>query len=273
MRVDSFTASSGDVWSFEEAGEGPVVVALHGVGGGAYFFRGLSPRLGGRYRVISTELPSGSGPDGSLAPGSLSRWAAGLAELIQSRVDGPVAVVGHSLGTILALELWRAWPQLVRGMVFVGGLPAVRDVVRARLTDRLVSVRANGLAGWGGRVAAGVFGSRALTTVPEAVGMFERLVEAHPAATYIRNVEALLSASATDVVPTVTVPCLSLSGADDNYAPPDFVAAFVSQLPSSCEQIVWPGVGHMPFFEIPALFADSVADFLARLDADRASRD
>jgi pimeloyl-ACP methyl ester carboxylesterase len=265
VRVDRFTASSGDVWSFEEAGDGPVVVALHGVGGGAYFFRGLAPRLGGRYRVIATELPSGPGPDGSLAPGSLSRWAAGLGELIQSRANGPVALLGHSLGTILALELWRGWPQLIRGMVFVGGLPDVRDAARARLTDRLVSVRTSGLSGWGSRVAAGVFGSRALTTAPESIGMFERLVEAHPAATYIRNVEALLAASAADVVPTVTVPCLSLSGTDDNYAPPEFVATFIRRLALPCEQVVWPGVGHMPFFEVPEEFAAAVAAFLDRL--------
>lgn len=267
MIADRFTAATGHVWPIEEAGDGPPVLALHGVGGGAWFFRGLAERLDLRYRVLATDLPSGLKPDGSAEPATMATWADGVGELLAQRTAEPAVVIGHSLGTILALELWRRRPDLVRALVFVGGLPAVRELMRGRLRDRLAIVADSGMAGWGPRVAAGVFGRKAFHTQPESVGMFERLLETHPPSTYIRNVEALLAASAVDVVPTVTVPCLSISGAEDNYAPPEFVADFLRRLPGQCDQVVFEGVGHMPFFEVPVEFAEAVGAFLARLPA------
>jgi pimeloyl-ACP methyl ester carboxylesterase len=265
VTFDRFTATNGFVWPIEEAGDGPAVLALHGVGGGAYFFRGLAERLDLRYRVIATDLPSGLRPDGSAEPATMAAWADGVSELLASRVSEPAVVVGHSLGTILALEIWRRRPDLVRALVFVGGLPAVRDLMRDRLSDRIVAIAERGMGGWGPRVASGVFGRKAFHATPESIGMFERLLEAHPPATYIRNIEALLAASAVDVVPTVSVPCLSISGAEDNYAPPEFVADFLRLLPGACDRLVLEGVGHMPFFEVPAEFAGAIGAFLARL--------
>ena len=46
----------------------------------------------------------------------------------------------------------------MRGLAFVGGLPEPRAAVRERLRARIADVRANGMAGWGARVSAGVFG-------------------------------------------------------------------------------------------------------------------
>jgi 3-oxoadipate enol-lactonase len=265
VTFDRFTTAGGAVWPMEVAGDGPPVLALHGVGGGAYFFRGLAERLGLTCRVLATDLPSGLEPDGSSAPASMETWADGLGELLEAHVSEPVVVVGHSLGTILALELWRRWPERIRAMVFVGGLPMVRDEVRQRLRDRLASIASSGMAGWGPRISPGVFGRRAFQTTPETIGMFERLLELHPPATYIRNVEALLAASAVDVTPTVTVPCQSISGTEDAYAPPAFVTAFVRSLGAPCEQVVLEGVGHMPFFEVPEEFTRTVGTFLGRV--------
>nr|PZN85864.1 MAG: hypothetical protein DIU54_08625 [Acidobacteriota bacterium] len=268
MRVDRFTTSAGDVWPFEESGEGAPVLALHGVGGGAYFFRGLPARLGPAYRIVATDLPAGLDPDGRVAPASMAQWGDGIAELTGALFDSPVVVVGHSLGTILALELWRRRPDRVRALVFVGGLPEVRPAIRERLSERVAAIRAAGsMAGWGPRISPGVFASRAFQSVPESIGMFERLIEAHHPGTYVRNVEALLAASAVDVLSTVTVPCLSISGTEDAYAPPDDVAAFVGALAVPCRRVLLDDVGHMPFFEAPETFAGSVRAFLESLPA------
>jgi pimeloyl-ACP methyl ester carboxylesterase len=66
-------------------------------------------------------------------------------------------------------------------------------------------------------------------------------------------------------VPTVSVPCIAISGADDQYAPPADVAAFVASMPIQTPHVVMPGVGHLPFFEAPAEFAAVLGDWIARL--------
>jgi pimeloyl-ACP methyl ester carboxylesterase len=94
------------------------------------------------------------------------------------------------------------------------------------------------------------------------VGLFERLFDTQDAADYVRSLELLLAADASDVVPMVTVPCASISGSDDQYAPPASVAAFLAALPAAPAAVVLPGVGHMPFFEAPVEFARLVRGFL-----------
>ena len=268
MTSDRFTTSQGVVWRIEEAGEGPPLLAVHGVGGGAYFFRGLAERLGLRYRVIAVDLPSG-GPtaDGADAVASLESWVDGLREIVETRVGKPVVVVGHSLGTILALESWRRWPQLIRAMVFVGGLPQVRPVIHLKLSERIEAIAAHGMAGWGPRVSPGVFAPRTFAERPEVIGLFERLLETQNPAAYIRTIQILLGASAGDVVPSVTVPCASVSGSDDAYAPPADVSAFLDRLMVPCERVLLQGAGHMPFFEAPQEFAQAIENVLVKLPA------
>jgi pimeloyl-ACP methyl ester carboxylesterase len=99
---------------------------------------------------------------------------------------------------------------------------------------------------------------------PEVVGLFERAFEMQLAASYVRSLDILLGASANTIVPSVTVPCLSVSGADDQYAPPAVVDEFLSLLPRTPERHVLPDVGHLPFFEAPEEFARIVGGFLDR---------
>lgn len=267
VSFDRFTSSNGLPWRLEDAGSGLPIVAVHGVGGGAFFFRGLASRLGPGFRVLAVDLPSArDNADGQAL--TMQAWVQGLHELIAARFGGPVAFVGHSLGTIVGLELWRRWPGDVARFVFAGGLPEVRPVVRERLQARIDAIAAEGIEGWGTRVAPGVFGSRALRDQPEVVGLFERLFDAQAAAGYIRSVQLLLEASAVDVVPTVTVPCLSISGSEEAYAPPDAVAAFLARLPAPCRQVILDGVGHMPFYEQPVEFAAAVRAFVGEMNRD-----
>jgi 3-oxoadipate enol-lactonase len=258
-----FAAPSGREMFVEEAGAGRPLLAVHGVGGGAWFFRGLADRLGPGWRVLSIDLPGTGRSTGSAASLTLEGWVADLGALVAERVGEPVVIVGHSLGTILALEAWRAWPRQIAGLVFVGGLPEPRPAICDRLRDRLRAMSAeSGLDGWGVRISPGNFSPASFRDRPEVVGLFERLFELQRPDAYTRSVEILLGASAADVVPTVTVPVCSVSGADDQYAPPDAVRAFLSRLPRAPQPIILPDVGHLPFFEAPEAFARAVRAFL-----------
>lgn len=255
---------SGSSIYVEDAGKGPVVLAIHGLGGGAYFFRALAPALRDRYRLMAVDLP-GTGRSTSIDPFSAETWVRDLHQLVRLASDDPVVVVGHSLGTILALRMYAADPGRIKGLVFVGGLPEVRTAVRERLEARDAAIRVGGLSGWGAKVAPGVFAPETLTRRPELVGLFERVFDSQPAEVYLRTLRVLLQTSATRVVGTVRVPCVAITGADDQYAPPDVVEAFVRQVPGAPTTVVLPSCGHLPFFESPEEFGRAVRDFLDRL--------
>ena len=263
--ADRFLTSSGSSIFFEDEGAGLPVVALHGLGGGAYFFRGLALRLNGRCRVRAIDLP-GTGRSTSGAPEfSAWTWIRDIGEFIERVVGEPAVVVGHSLGTILALLGWAAWPQHVRALVMVGGLPEVRPVIRERLTQRIEPVGRDGLAGWGARVSPGVFSPATIRGQPEIVTLFERVLELQDSAAYVRSMQILLGASATSVIPTVRVPAMAITGDDDQYAPPEAVRAFASQFPRGCRVATLSSCGHLPFLEVPDAFAALVQSFLDTL--------
>jgi 3-oxoadipate enol-lactonase len=241
----------------EDTGTGPAVLALHGLGGGAYFFRGLAERLQHDYRVISVDLPT------SPAGFSMDTWLADLEALAAERVSGPLVVLGHSMGTILALEAWAAWPQRIRGLIFVGGVPQVAPRIRERLSDRVRALEgATNLIGWGRKVAPGVFSPNTFRDRPEVVAAFERLFETQTVEAYVHSCRILLGANAEAIVGTVTVPSVAITGEHDQYAPPEAVAAFMQQIPGTPPLQVISGCGHLPFLEQPDAFAAAVKAFL-----------
>jgi 3-oxoadipate enol-lactonase len=94
-----------------EGGFGPPLLLLHGFGGAAWNYAELAPLLRAR-RLIVPDLP-GHGGSSPLPATTLS----GIADVVGSLLDGPVDVVGHSMGGVVALRLAERHPTLVRRLV------------------------------------------------------------------------------------------------------------------------------------------------------------
>lgn len=269
-----FRAQSGSRLHFQQGGPigqragASAVLALAGIGGGAFFFAPLFPLLTARHRLVAVDLPgTGRSLSGDVAF-SLASWVGDLGDFVARAIESPVVIVGHSLGTILALHAAHAWPGLVHGIIFVGGLPVVRPEIRARLTARVQAVQASiergpGLRGWGPQVSPGVFSPATFRERPAIVTAFEERFEQQDAVAYLQSIRILLEADATDLIPAVRVPCLAVTGAEDSYAPPDLVRAFAARMPVETRVEVLPGCGHLPFLEAPERFASIIDRFLA----------
>ena len=166
------------------------------------------------------------------------------------------------MGTIVALLANQAAPGLIRSMIFVGGLPAVTEKIRQRLTDRALEIRKQGMDGLGVRAVKGIFSKRFLTLEPESAALFAVLLESTPPEIYLLCLEELLRASADAVVAKVDIPCLTLTGSEDQYAPPEAVKRFGTLLPNPPAFVEMPACGHMPFLENPEGFAKEITGFL-----------
>ena len=104
--ADRFVTSSGSSIYFDDTGTGVPVVAIHGLGGGAYFFRGLGRAAAGRVRLVAIDLPGTGRSTSGPAAFSAESWIRDLGEFIEQVVGEPAVILGHSLGTILALKGW-----------------------------------------------------------------------------------------------------------------------------------------------------------------------
>src|SRR4051794_40559275 len=117
-----FTIDSGESISVEEYGDvsansadgGPTVVALHGLGGGGYFFAGIGRSSTSPGRVICPDMPgSGLSRRGARAV-SFDRFVDEVVRLIERKTSGRVALLGHSMGTIVALKVYDRIPDRIR---------------------------------------------------------------------------------------------------------------------------------------------------------------
>jgi lipase len=102
--------------------DAPPVLFLHGITGHGARFRRLAEDHLREYQVIAPDL-RGHGRSDRLPPWTFEQHAADLLHLIDSRNLGPIPVVAHSFGALVALHLARLAPQRVRRLVLLD--PAV----------------------------------------------------------------------------------------------------------------------------------------------------
>lgn len=116
-------------------GSGPVVILLHGAGVDNHLWDPQISELGKSYRVIAPNLPGhGSVP----AAESVEKMADFVHAQLKERGIDRYAVVGLSLGGMVALELAARKPNDVSHLVIIEAVPTVTDNRAARLLARIL---------------------------------------------------------------------------------------------------------------------------------------
>lgn len=118
------------------------VLLIHGAWQGSWAFAALLPLLqAAGLRPVAVDLP-GNGADGRQPEtASLEAYLNHLGHVLEA-VDGPVSVVGHSGGGIVATALAERWPDRVARLAYIAGMmlpPAMTfaDLLRReRASDR-----------------------------------------------------------------------------------------------------------------------------------------
>src|SRR5690348_10534065 len=185
---DFLNDDGGSVYVEEHGAGCPfTLIALHGLGGGGYFFTGIGRSLASEVRSLCPDLPgSGLSPRGD-RPVTFKRFTDIVVELIERKTVGPVALMGHSMGTIIALNVYDRIPDRIGAMVFVGGLPAPLPEAQARLRDRAALARSAGMAAVAPPIVPIVFARRSLDVIPDKVAMFQRLLAQSDAEGYAQT--------------------------------------------------------------------------------------
>lgn len=122
-------------------GSGTPLLLLHPLGADARFFGPLTERLD--HDVWTAELV-GHGRSQCPTPYRIAEVADALAEALQRTVDGQVAVVGVSLGGLVAQHLAAEHPEVVSHVVLCDTVVRYPEPMREMWGDRAQLVRTEG---------------------------------------------------------------------------------------------------------------------------------
>lgn len=137
-------------------GTGSPVILIPGLSSPRAVWDGVTPALVATHRVYLVQINGfgGDAPGANLKPGVLDGSVAELSAFIAHERLGAPAVVGHSLGGLVALMLARAHPEQVGRLMLVDTLPFVGTLLGpnatvATLAPRATAIRAQMIAAYG----------------------------------------------------------------------------------------------------------------------------
>lgn len=250
--------------NFTVLGSGPTVLMLHGIGGGHLAF---APQVetfaGSGYRAVAWDMP-GYGRSAPIEPYTFKGLAQSCAQLIESLKCGSVALIGHSMGGMVAQELVARRPELVTSLVLSGtsasfGKPD-GDWQQRFVAERTAPLDAGKtMAELAAVLVPQMIGPGAL---PEGVRLAEQCMAQVNPSTYRRALEALVTFDRRDDLARIHVPTLLLAGEHDRNAPPAVMKKMAAAIPGST-YLELKGIGHLANLEAPDEFDGAVLNFLA----------
>jgi pimeloyl-ACP methyl ester carboxylesterase len=249
------------------AGEGDPLVLVHGLGGAAANWLALAPLLLPGRRVLVPELPGHGGSAPLPAAPSLNAFADRIAALM----DGPAAVVGHSLGGAISLRLAIRRPDLVSALVLAGAAGISSGTRQARYALTMTGLLKPGkrIAPHRRRVARSallktlVFGRWGVSDPPAFPPEIAEAFLAGPArhTDTVSAAKALVRDDPRSDLDRVRCPVLLLWGARDHQLPIDDAFDYARRLRAPLRAIA--DCGHLLIGERPEACADAIREFLA----------
>jgi pimeloyl-ACP methyl ester carboxylesterase len=272
--------------SYIEAGEGPVLLLIHGIAGNCQNWREVIEPLAHRHTVIVPDLPGHGVSEPGGGDYSIAALAAGLRDLLFVLGHERATVVGHSLGGGVAMQLGYQFPEMVERLVLVssGGLgPEVSPVLRAAAlpgADLFIAATADLGQRVGSTLGRGLtaIGLRPSADIAEIARGYASLSDPTRRAAFLGTLHAVVGTRGQRVDASdrlylaEAVPVLIVWGDRDSIIPARHGEDAHRAIPGSRLEI-FEGVGHLPQLEAPGRFIAALERFLqetepAKFDPD-----
>lgn len=265
-----FVQDGGVRWHVQVMGQGPAILLLHGTGASTHSWRDIMPALAGCYTVIAPDLPGHGFTRGRVSGGpTLPRMARALRGLLEHLEAKPVAIVGHSAGAAIALELARGHDTPV-----IGFSPALTPFpgLAARLFPALAKML------FVNPFVPSIF-ARMARRPGEVERFIHRATNSRIDTTGLRCYTALIGNSdhcagalammahwdletLSRQLPSISSPVLLAHGTNDNAVPFTSAQQACTRLPDA-KLVPLEGLGHLAHEEQPDQAAGLILQFLA----------
>ncbi|QUS37197.1 alpha/beta fold hydrolase [Falsirhodobacter algicola] len=241
-----------------EAGQGAPVLLIHGVGLRAEVWAPQIAALSQTHRVIAVDMPGHGESDPLPAGARLPDYVAWGARVIDALDAGPIAVAGHSMGSLIAAGLAVEHPALVERVALISGVHRRGDAARAA-----VIARAHDIAAGRGSVEAPLarwFSAGEEALRDKVAGWLSSVSPEGYAAAYRAFAEG--DGVYADRLSQIACPALVLTGAGDANSTAEMTRTMAAMMPQG-RAVVIEGHRHMVGLTAPDAVNAAFLEFLA----------
>lgn len=267
-----FVHAGGLHWHVQVAGQGPVLLLLHGTGASSHSMAGLLPLLAGRFTVVVPDLPGHAFTDALPGTASLPAMSRVLAALLAVvGLAPPALVAGHSAGAAIGAQLVLDGHAPARAVVAINGALRPFDGLAGLLFAPLARLVGGGplLPGLVSRLVARqardprslrrLIDGTGSTVPPASAALYARLVQS-PA--HVAGALAMMShwdlRPLAEALPRLPAPLWLLASDRDRMVPPAQAHELARRLPRA-RCVPLPATGHLAHEEQPAPVAALIA--------------
>lgn len=247
-----------------EAGQGPLLLCLHGIGSSAKSFSAQLTGLCDDFRVVARDAPGYAGSPDPEDPPGLDDYVDEAAALIERAGETAAFILGMSWGGVIAMQLSRRHPAMVRGLILGDSTrgSGQSEHQAAAMLARAAELGETGPAAFArrrvSRLLAPTATSEALAAAAEAMAGAIRLPG------YDYAAQSMAATNLDGQLSSIGAPTLVIYGSEDVVTGKPESEAIAAQIAGS-QLVVLPGAGHLANQEAPGEFNDRVRRFVAGL--------
>ncbi|HSQ26818.1 MAG TPA: alpha/beta hydrolase [Anaerolineales bacterium] len=233
----------------------PSVVFIHGAGGTHLYWPANLRRLTG-YNLYAVDLP-GHGRSIGKCQDSIAAYAEAIIEWVRQLGLQKVILIGHSMGSAIALTLALEKPEQIVGIGLLGAAASLR--VNPQILERIgqpdtYQDAVHKVVRW----SFSIHTPQVLTALAE-----KRLLDAGPHVLY-HDFLVCNAFDVTDQLAKISLPALVICGQDDKMTPVKDSLLLAEEIPGAeCEVI--PDAGHMVMLEKPHQVGSILEEFLSKI--------
>jgi 3-oxoadipate enol-lactonase len=250
---------------YEQTGDGPAIIFIHGLGGTGNVWHAQRIGLAKYFKVITIDLPGSGRSDKSEREYSMEKWVEQVVGLADVFGLDKFVLAGHSMTTVLAQKFAAQHGSRLTALVLCGPLTELAPPAEEAFTKRAQTVERDGMIAVVDGILAGALTAAAREGGNAALaGLYRELLLSNDPNHYAGHIRALIAGSAKDDQPRITVPTLILVGDQDGVTPLSLCRPIMQAI-QNCRIKVIPGTAHLTMLERPAEFNAALVEFLAAL--------
>ncbi len=248
----------------DHAGEGELLLFLHGVGGRRQNWREQLTRFGKVFHAIAWDARGYGASDDYPGPLAFTDFADDVVRLLDYFRAPRAHVVGLSMGGRIALDLWGRYPARVASLTLADTSAGSKEAQDPARIDAFLAARRKPLldgltpADLAPKLVEALIGPEANNGA--RAELLASLAALHTES-YLKTLEAVTRFTDFPDLATIRVPTLVIAGTEDRVAPPYLARAMADAIPGA-HLVLIEGAGHVANVESPASFNDALAQFL-----------